>query len=217
MLPQNEGKISVLIVDDHPPVRMGIRAMIEKTEDIYVVGEAEDGETARQLLAELQPQILLLDLVMPAFSPSAFEKWARENYPKTVTLVLTSHDRDAYLASMMEAGVSGYLDKSTRAENIINAIRRAAVGENLYNDDQKTRVQRWRQDIEQKWNGLSKREKEILRLLAVGATNKFIAKDLQISPKTVDKHLERLYQKIRVTSRTEAALWGQEHGRDFPY
>jgi len=100
-----------------------------------------------------RPNIILLDLVMPGFSPSAFEKWARENYPETITLVLTSHDRDAYLGGMMEAG----------------------------------------------------------------ATNKFISKKLQIAPTTVEKHLARIYKKLAVTSRAEAALWGSEHGRDFEY
>ncbi len=77
-------KISVLIVDDHPPLRAGVRAMLEKTDDIYVIGEAGDGDEAGRLLAELRPNIILLDLQMPNFSPSAFEKWARENYPETV-------------------------------------------------------------------------------------------------------------------------------------
>jgi DNA-binding NarL/FixJ family response regulator len=217
MTTQNQRNISVLLVDDHPPIRAGLRAMIEKTNDICVVGEAENGEEARRLLAELQPKIILLDLVMPGFSPSTFEKWARENYPETITLVLTSHDRDAYLAGMMEAGAAGYLDKSIREEALMDAIRRAAYGENLFDKGQKLRAQRWRADIEQKWNSLSEREKEILRLLALGASNKFISKDLNVTPKTVEKHLERIYQKLGVTSRAETVLWGNEHRRDFPY
>ena len=92
--------------------------MLEKTDDLYVVGEAGDGDEAGRLLAELQPNIILLDLQMPNFSPSVFEKWARENYPETVTLVLTAHDRDAYLANMIEAGAVGYLDKEARAEQL---------------------------------------------------------------------------------------------------
>jgi len=217
MTTQNEQNISVLLVDDHPPIRAGIRAMIEKTSDMCVVGEAENGDEARRLLVELRPKIILLDLVMPGFSPSAFEKWARENYPETITLVLTSHDRDAYLAGMMEAGAAGYLDKSIREEGLMDAIRRAAYGENLFDEGQKLRAQRWRGDIEKKWNSLSKREREILRLLAMSATNKFISRDLQISSKTVDKHLARIYKKLAVSSRAEAALWGSEHGRDFEY
>lgn len=214
---QNEKNISVLIVDDHPATRAGIRSMIEKTTDMYVTGEAQDGDEARRLLAELHPKVTLLDLVMPGFSPSAFEKWARENYPETITLVLTSHDRDAYLASMMEAGAAGYLDKSIREEGLIDAIRRATSGQTLFDDHQKLRAQRWYEDIQKKWNSLSKREREILRLLGMCATNKFISKELRIAPKTVEKHLERIYQKLAVTSRSEAVLWGNEHVRDFPY
>ena len=210
-------KISVLIVDDHPSIREGLRAMIERTADIYLVGAAQDGEEARQLLEKLHPKILLLDLVMPGFSPSVFEKWVRENYPDTITLVLTSHDRDAYLAHMLEAGVAGYLNKNIQSEDLMNAIRRAARGENLIDEDQKIRARYWLEGVEQKWNSLSEREQEILRLLALGATNKFISRDLQISFKTVDKHVENIYKKLGVASRTEAALWGQEHGRDFPY
>ncbi|HEU0293223.1 MAG TPA: response regulator transcription factor [Anaerolineales bacterium] len=214
---QNEKNISVLIVDDHPAIRTGIRAMIEKTGDIYVAGEAQDGDEARRLLEELRPKVTLLDLVMPGFSPSAFERWARENYPETITLVLTSHDRDAYLASMMEAGAAGYLDKSIHEGGLVDAIRRAASGQTLFDDHQKLRARRWRKDVEKKWNSLSKREREVLRLLAMSATNKFISKELQIAPKTLEKHLQRIYQKLDVSSRSEAALWGSEHVRDFPY
>jgi DNA-binding NarL/FixJ family response regulator len=217
MTTQSDKDISILLVDDHPSMRVGLRTIIEKTNDMCVVGEAENGDEARRLLAELRPKIILLDLVMPGFSPFAFEKWARENYPGTVTLVLTSHDRDVYLAEMMEAGAAGYLDKSIREEGLMDAIRRAASGENLFDESQKLRAQRWHRDIEKKWNSLSDREKGILRLLAMGASNKSISKDLNVTPKTVEKHLERIYQKLGVTSRAEAALWGNEHRRDFPY
>jgi len=110
----------------------------------------------------------------------------RENYPDIVTLVLTSHDRDAYLANMLDLGVAGYLDKGISSDRLINAIRRAAYRENLIDEAQKKRAQYWRRSIEKKWNTLSKREREILRLLSIGATNKFISRDLQISSKTVD-------------------------------
>ncbi len=122
-----------------------------------------------------------------------------------------------YLAEMMEAGAVGYLDKNIRNEALIAAIRNAASGASLFDEEQISRADRWRKDIKEKWNSLSKREKEILRLLAVGATNKFISKDLQISPKTVEKHLARIYKKLAVNSRANAALWGSEHGRDFEY
>lgn len=117
----------------------------------------------------------------------------------------------------MQAGVAGYLDKEISEEQLVEAIRRAARGERLFSQGQKLRVERWRREREDKWNSLSEREREILRLLVLGATNRFISAELRIAPKTVEKHLERIYQKIDVSSRTKAALWGLEHGRDFPY
>ena len=137
MSTQNEKKISVLVVDDHPLIRAGIRAMLEKTSDMYVTGEAGNGNEAENLLDKLHPKIILLDLKMPGFSPSAFEKVARQKYPETITLVLTAHDCDAYLANMMDAGAVGYLDKEARAEQLIEAIRRAASGESIFDEQQK--------------------------------------------------------------------------------
>lgn len=191
--------------------------MLEKTPDICVVGEAGTDKAARRLLDRLRPKIILLDLKMPDFSPSEFEKWARENYPETITLVLTAHDRDAYLANMMDAGAVGYLDKEARAEQLIDAIRRAASGENLYDKWQKKRAGTWREDVRKKWNSLSEREQQVLRMLAEGSNNKDISSKLSISPKTVDKHLERIYQKLGVTSRAEVVLWGINNVGDFPY
>ena len=214
---QNVNRISVLIIDDHPTLRAGIRAILEKAPDIFVVDETDNGEDAETLVNRLRPRIILLDLKMPDFSPVEFEKWVREHYPETVTLVLTAHDRDAYLASMMDAGVAGYLNKEIKEEQLINAIRCAASGENLYDEQQKKRAYDWREEVQRKWDNLSEREKQVLCLLADGASNKDISSKLRISPKTVDKHLEKIYQKLDVASRAQAVLWGIEHMGDFPY
>src|SRR5512143_632923 len=117
--------ITVLIADDHPIARAGIRTILEEAPDLRVIGEAEDGDAAQNLVAELQPRVLLLDLKMPGLSSAEVEKWVRNNFPNVITLVLTAHDRDAYLSQMLEAGVSGYMDKNTRGEQLIAAIRRA--------------------------------------------------------------------------------------------
>lgn len=217
MATQTLKKTSVLIVDDHSLLRAGIRAIIEKTDDLYVVGETGNGDDAKKLLDELRPKIILLDLKIPNFSPSAFEKWARENYPETITLVLTAHDRDAYLASMMDAGAVGYLDKEVNAEQLIDAIRRTVSGESLFDEQQKTRATKWHEEVEKKWNSLSEREQQILRLLADGASNKEISSKLSVSESTIEKHLEKIYQKLEVTSRAKAVLWGIENCMDFPY
>ncbi len=202
--------ITVLIADDHEITRKGIRSLLEKTPDMKVLGEAQDGDEIRRLVARCHPQILLLDLIMPNHSPVEFEKWVRTNYPETITLVLTAHDRDSYLSGMMEAGAAGYLDKKLRAGQLISAIRRAACGEYLFDKKQLERARRWRQETSCKWESLSDREREVLQMLTEGADNKAIATSLGIKIDTVEKHLENVYRKLGVTSRTEAVHWWVE-------
>jgi DNA-binding NarL/FixJ family response regulator len=161
--------ITVLIADDHEVTRQGIRTFLEQTSDIKVVGEAKDGGVIKRLVARLRPHILLLDLIMPDLSPTELEKWVRTNYPETITLVLTSHDRDAYLSNMIEAGVAGYLDKKLRAGQLICAIRRAAHGEYIFEKEQLLRARRWREDVCRKWESLSDRERQVLKILTEGA------------------------------------------------
>jgi DNA-binding NarL/FixJ family response regulator len=202
--------ITVLIADDHEVTRKGIRSFLEQTSDIKVVGEAENGDQIKRLVAHLHPQILLLDLIMPNFSPAELEKWVRTNHPETITLVLTSHDRDAYLSNMIEAGVAGYLDKKLRAGQLISAIRRAALGEFIFEKEQLLRARRWREDVCRKWESLSDRERQVLQVLTEGAENRAIAAFLGITVNTVEKHLEKVYKKLGVTSRTEAVHWWVE-------
>src|SRR6266542_5981073 len=154
--------ITVLIADDEPVARAGIRALLIPAEDIEIIGEAHDGFEVKELVAKLRPQILLLDLKMPGPRPSEIEKWVRENYPEIVTLILTSHDRDTYLATMMNAGVAGYLTKEESAERLIGAIRRAAEGAIYFSDEQIARARKWKETVKQKWESLTNREREIL-------------------------------------------------------
>jgi DNA-binding NarL/FixJ family response regulator len=123
--------ITLLLADDHPVARRGVRGILSSAPDIQIVGEAENGDGIKELIPKFCPDILLLDLKMPGTDLTEVEKWVRENYPETVTLVLSAHDRDHYLAGMIEAGVAGYLHKSERSENLISAIRRVAHGEYL--------------------------------------------------------------------------------------
>jgi len=207
--------ITVLIADDHEMTRKGIRGFLEQAQDMQIVGEAQDGDEIKRLVAKLRPQMLLLDLIMPKLSPAELEKWARENYPETITLILTAHDRDAYLASMMEAGAAGYLDKKMRAGDLISSIRRAARGEFLFDKKQLERARRWREAVSGKWESLSKREREVLQMLTEGAENNAIAASLEITINTVEKHLKNIYRKLGVSSRSEAICWWLEKGTDF--
>lgn len=215
MLIQNK-IISILLADDHLLARQGIHSILDKAPGMKIIGEAQDGDEIKRLVAELRPNILLLDLKMPhMLSPAALEKWVRINYPETNTLVLTGHDRDVYLSNMMDAGVAGYLDKKLRASQLISAIRRAACGEILFDKEQIERVRRWREETGNKWESLSNREREVLQKLTEGADNNAIAASLEIKNNTVEKHLTNIYKKLNVKSRTEAAVWWLEKGGDF--
>lgn len=204
-------KITVLITDDHPIARTGIRSTLESAPDLLVIGEAQDGNEAQRLVAELHPNILLLDLKMPGVSSFEVEKWVRTNYPETITLVLTAHDRDFYLAGMMDAGASGYFTKNERTENLIAAIRRAASGESLFTQEQLERVRHWRESAGQKWESLTEREQDVLKLLSDGLSNAAIAKIIGITPKTVAYHITNILEKLGVHSRQEATAWAHKN------
>jgi DNA-binding NarL/FixJ family response regulator len=199
--------LSILIADDHPVARMGVRHVLANTTDISIVGEAQDGEEVKKLVAKLHPKILLLDLKMPGISSFEIEKWVRENHPETITLVLTAHDRDYYLAGMIDAGVAGYLDKNERAENLITAIRRAGCGEPHFSKEQIDRAIKWRHEAGEKWGKLTKREREILLLITQGLSNKTISIKLGITLKTVAFHVSTILNRLNMESRTEAAAW----------
>ena len=199
--------ITVLLADDHPTTRAGIRAILQEFPDIEVVGEAGNGDDVIRLVAELCPQVLLLDLQMPGPSPTELERWVRKNYPDTVTLVLTAHDRDVYLTSMMDAGAAGFIAKTEQAEHLILAIRRAASGEILFESEQLARAQRWREEAGNKYKSLTKRESEVLWLLAEGLDNKAIAEQLKVSSKTIAFHITNILRKLDVKSRHEAVAW----------
>lgn len=212
---KSPNKITVLVADDHPLTLEGIRSILEKAPEIKIVGEALDGNEIKPMVAKLRPRILLLDLKMPNLKPVEMEKWVRENYPETLTLVLTAHDKDSYLANMMDAGAVGYLDKKLQASHLISSIRRVAREEFVYDQEQIERAKRWREEVTAIWESLSKREREVLQLLTEGKDNNGIAEFLTISINTVEKHLKNIYAKLRVTSRTEAVCWWVEKGTDF--
>ena len=203
--------IRVVLADDHPPTREGVRAALESAADIDVVGEAGDGVEAKKLVAALGPDILLLDLIMPGPKPADIERWVRHNHPETITLILTAHDRDALLAEMAEAGAAGFLTKEEDTPALVAAIRRAAQGEVLYTPEQLERVHRWREEVGQRWDCLTEREREVLRELVAGQSNSAIAETLSVAKKTVEYHVTNILRKLGVASRLEAAAWVHDH------
>jgi DNA-binding NarL/FixJ family response regulator len=206
--------ITVIIADDHDVTRIGLRTLLQAAPDIELVGEAADGDEAQRLIAQLRPRVAVLDLVMPGASPAAIVLWANQFHPETAVLILTAHDRDYYLAQMLDAGAAGYLDKNTRGEALLDAIRRAACGQTLFTQEQRRRAQVWRESVHILWEAMTLRERDVLRLLAAGLSNREIGKRLCIAEKTVSKHVSAVLDALGVSSRTEAALWWRDSGLD---
>lgn len=196
--------IRVLLADDCSVTRKGIRAVLEEAPDIEVIGEAKDGVEAKQMVDELRPDVLLLDLVMPGLRPSKIEEWVRTNYPHTVTLVLTAHDRDYFLAKAVNAGVAGYLTKAEASHSLVEAIRRAAKGEVLITGGQLARISHWRIEAGERWESLTEREQEVLRWIVQGLDNAAIADTLGVSINTIRCHTRSIYSKLGVAGRGEA-------------
>jgi DNA-binding NarL/FixJ family response regulator len=203
--------IRVLIADDHPLTRMGIRAVLESAADIQVVGEARDGVEVKRLLPELCPDVLLLDLVMPGPTAWEIEEWVQVHCPETVTLILTAHNRDYYLTRAVEAGVSGYLTKDQAPQLLLETVRHAARGEALILKEFLDRARRWRKDVWERWERLTDREQEVLRLLVQGLDNATIAVTLSVTMRTTESHITSILKKLDVSSRLEASTWVRDN------
>lgn len=208
-------KITVLAVDDHPLALAGVEKILEQVEDIEIIGQAANGEEAIEKITQLCPQVLLLDLKMPGMPAREVEKWVREHYPEIVTITLTAHDRDYYLAEMMEAGVAAYIDKNSRGEQLIASIRRVAGGEKLFTDEQIERVKTWRAEIGPKWESLSDTERDVLRLMVRGLTNPQIAELRGVAERTIVFHVSNILRKLGVETRQAASAWAVEHIPDL--
>lgn len=209
---QSEQKpITVLIADDHPISRAGIRAILGKAPDIRVVGEADNGFQTEKLATKLRPNILLLDFVMSGATLMQLEKLIHANSPETITLILTTEDRDSYLSNMIDAGAAGFLSKTEPEEKLILAIRRVMTGKILFTKEQFARADRWRKKAGGRWKNMTRREKQTLLLIVQGIDNKGIAKALGITVKTVSYHVSNILKKLDAKSRHEAIAWANKY------
>jgi DNA-binding NarL/FixJ family response regulator len=200
-------KIKIMLADDHPVTRAGIRKILETAADMEIMGEACSGFEVQELVGTLLPDVLLLDLQMPGPRPSELERWVRERYPNIVTLILTAHNRDSYLATMMDAGVAGFLSKQESEHTLISSIRRAVEGELLFSQEQYSRATRWRRCAGTKWDSLTERQRNVVCLVAKGKQNSQIALELGIATKTVAYHMTEVLKRLGVRNRSEAVAW----------
>jgi NarL family two-component system response regulator LiaR len=200
--------IRVLVVDDHAVVREGLRTFLELQDGIVVVGEAGDGEAGVSAAERLRPDVVLMDLVMPRLDGVGAMRRLRRRLPATRVIVLTSFADDERLLPAIRAGAAGYLLKDAEPRELARAVRAAHAGEALLDPAVAARVV---QELAAPTDGdvaerLTRREREVLELLARGLSNKRIARELGIAEKTVKTHVGHLLAKLGVTDRTQAAV-----------
>ena len=197
--------IRILLADDHAVVRQGLKMFLELDTDLVVVGEAENGEQAVHLAFSLNPDVVLMDLLMPVMDGISAIKAIRSQIPDIEIIALTSVLEDASVMGAMRAGATGYLLKDTHADELCRAIKAAAAGQVQLSPQVAARLMREVQ-APQSPEKLTERETDVLRLLALGKSNKEIALDLFIGEKTVKTHVSSILGKLGVPSRTQAAL-----------
>ena len=207
MVDQNTS-IRVLLADDHAVVRAGIRQILEHAEDIKVVAEAEDGEEAERLIAEHIPDVAVLDIQMPKASGIEVTRWVRAHHREVGVLILTAYDDDPYVFAVLQAGANGYVLKTASPAEIIQAVRDVHEGKSALDPaiTQKVLAQITSQRETPQIEHLTEREMEVLTLVAKGYTNKAIGAQLDISDRTVQGHLAKIFTKMNASSRTEAVM-----------
>jgi DNA-binding NarL/FixJ family response regulator len=203
--------IRVVVADDHAVVRAGLVQLLATFADVELVGAAGDGEEVVALCAERQPDVVLMDLEMPVLDGIDATRRIRSAQPGVAVVVLTSFSDRERILRALDAGAAGYLLKDAEPAELRRAIEAAARGEAPL-DPKAARALLSARAGPTAVQSLSKREREVLAMVAEGLPNKLIARELAISEKTVKAHLTKVYREIGVTDRTQAALWAQRNG-----
>jgi len=203
--------IKILIVDDHSVVRQGLRMFLSLDPELEVIGEANNGQEAIELVKKLQPDVVLMDLLMPVMDGITATQRIRQEYPDSEVIALTSVLEDASVVNAVRAGAIGYLLKDTQADELCRAIKAAAAGQVQLSPRAAERLMREIRAPESP-EKLTDRETEVLRLLALGKANKEIASAMHISETTVKTHVSNILMKLGVPSRTQAALYAVRIG-----
>jgi len=208
---------SLLIVDDHAVVRSGLRMLLENEPNIEIVGEAANAEEAIEAATRLKPNIILMDIGLPDLSGIEATREIKKRLPDVAIVALTIHEDEEYFFKMLEAGATGYVPKRAAPDELLTAIRAAAIGQvYLYPSLAKLLVRDFlnggRPADEQVKSEITAREQEILTYLAEGANNEEIANSLVISPKTVARHRENIMRKLNLHSRAELVRYAIRKG-----
>jgi len=209
--------IRILLADDHIVVREGTRQILEREPDLVVIGEANDGREAVALVSEDHPDVAIIDISMPIMNGIQATKGIKAIAPETAVLVLTAYDDDEYVFAILEAGAAAYLLKNARGSELIDAVRRVHAGESVLDPGVASKVLRRMTSSDTRQTGertspLTGRETEVLRLAARGYSNREIARELGLSPRTIQAHMANIFGKMEVASRTEAVMVGLRRG-----
>ena len=206
-------KIKILLVDDHAVLRQGTRNLLEQEPDMQVVAEADDGEQAVQLATELKPDVVLMDIAMPKVDGITATKQIKEQCPEINVLILTAYDDDQFIFKLLEAGAAGYILKNVHSHELIAVVRAVQHGESVLHPRIARKVldrflpssKKSREQIS--FGGLAQREVELLKLMTRGLSNKEIANEMGLSIRTVQGHVQQIFKKLGVSSRTEAVVY----------
>ena len=214
---RNPTTARVLIADDHELSRAGLRSMLAGERWLDLVGEASNGREAVALCRQLQPDLALLDVRMPEMDGLAATRSIKQACPRTSVLIITTHDHSDYLIAALKAGASGYLLKDVTRQELLSALSRLLRGESILDGERVARALQRLADAPTLYDGptperLTPREREVLRLLAQGMTNREIAGQLTLSVGTVKIHVEHIIAKLGVSDRTQAAVRAVESG-----
>ena len=203
--------LRIVLADDHPVVRGGIRMLLEQEPDLTVVGEADNGIAALHLVATLTPDVLLLDMEMPGLKGLEVAQRLRDQEAAVRVLALSAYDDEQYIFGLLDSGAAGYLTKDEAPQTIVEAVRGVARGEGGWISrrvaEKLVRRRRYQQAVD-----LTERERDVLHHIAQGLTNPQIAETLFIAEGTVKNHVSHIYDKLGVRTRAEAVAWAWQHG-----
>jgi NarL family two-component system response regulator LiaR len=208
--------ITILLADDHEVVRQGVRALLEVHTEFDVVGEAKNGAEAVKMVEEFVPDVVLMDLIMPGMDGVEATRLIKNVSPRTQIVVLTSYHEDEHIFPALKAGAISYLLKDMKMDELVEAIKKAALGDAVLHPHVAARVideiQGKKENVLQPHSDLTSRELEILKLIAGGSNNTEIAEQLVISMHTVKGHVSNILSKLHLADRTQAAVYAWQKG-----
>jgi NarL family two-component system response regulator LiaR len=207
-----ELSIRILIADDHSVVRQGLRMFLSSDPELEIIGEASNGLEAVNQVEQFHPDVVIMDLLMPVMDGIHATEAIRHQAPNTEVVALTSALEDNTIVDAIRAGAIGFLPKNTEAHELVRVVKAAAAGQVMLSPQVTARLMREVRTPERSSEPLTERETDVLKLLAKGKSNKEISKDLNVGEQTVKSHVSHILEKLRVPSRTQAALYALRSG-----